>query len=216
MESRWKAWTPATTREKAQRVARPLLEKLGGDTASLQIEPYPKTNGHVVYFTVRIEAGTWAEAVLAALRKAQSVGHGWSFGGSLDHELHTSTDHVSLTGISMLTCWLKRTGAPSSDPITSAEEDLIRELDVHDQLVAGCARGEMSWAEFETAYDNFYPRYPLDGHESDAAGLHLFEKHANRIALHREVWDQVLTDNTVSSEEAVRRVSALARAHRKL
>jgi hypothetical protein len=39
-------------------------------------------------------------------------------------------------------------------------------------------------------------RSTLDGHESDEAELSLFEKHANRIALHREIWDQVLTKVT--------------------
>lgn len=52
-----------------------------------------------------------------------------------------------------------------------AEDELLRDLDLHDQLVARCARGELSWAEFERAYDNLYPRYPLDGHESDAQEL---------------------------------------------
>src|SRR5690606_10181640 len=70
------------------------------------------------------------------------------------------------------------------------EAELLRVLDLHDQLVASCARGELSWDEFDRAYDSFYPRYPLDGHESDAEELVLFEKYASRIALHREIWEQ--------------------------
>ena len=108
MEVRWKAWTPATTPDKARRVVAPLLEKLGGDESSLQIEPYPKTNGHVMSFKTRIEDRPWAEVVLALLRSAQSVGHGWGFGGNLDHELQLSTNHVSSTGITLLDCWVRR------------------------------------------------------------------------------------------------------------
>lgn len=108
-----------------------------------------------------------------------------------------------------------------------SEHELLRDLNVHDQLVARCARGELSWSEFETTYDSFYPRYPLDGHESDAEELALFEKHAARIALHREVWEQVLTKVTgdehldqqatvdagfIGSKEAVRRIQELARS----
>jgi len=105
------------------------------------------------------------------------------------------------------------------------EDELLTALDAHDALVARCARGELSWVEFETAYDNFYPRYPLDGHESGAEELVLLEAHADRIALHRKIWDEVLTNVTgdehlrqpsvtdagfIGSAEAVRRIQVLA------
>jgi hypothetical protein len=111
------------------------------------------------------------------------------------------------------------------------EEELLSDLDAHDALIAQCARGELSWEEFERAYDSFYPRYPLDGHESDAEELRLFEKYASRIALHQEVWEQVLTKVTadeqlneqtaadagfIGTAEAVRRIQLLAAAHLKL
>ncbi len=73
----------------------------------------------------------------------------------------------------------------------SVEEELLRELDAHDALVGQLVRGQLAWEEFDRAYDNFYPRYPLDGHESDAAELLLFEKYEPRIALHRKIWDVV-------------------------
>jgi hypothetical protein len=112
--------------------------------------------------------------------------------------------------------------------MSMAENELLRELDAHDALVEKCARGELSWSEFEAGYDSFYPRYPLDGHESDADELALFEKHAVRIALHREIWEQVLTKVTgdeharqqatidagfIGAHEAVRRIQALATKH---
>jgi hypothetical protein len=112
-----------------------------------------------------------------------------------------------------------------------AEAELLRDLDLHDQLVVRCARGELSWAEFERAYDSFYLRYPLDGHESDTQELLLLEQHAARVALHREVWEHVLTKVTgdehlgeqatvnagfIGSAEAVRRIGELARRHLKV
>ena len=112
--------------------------------------------------------------------------------------------------------------------MSTAEGELLRELDAHDALLRRCARGELSWSEFEAAYDSFYERYPLDGHESGADELSLFDKHAARIALHREVWERVLTKVTgdeylhlratvdagfIGSQEAIRRVQELAREH---
>ena len=73
--------------------------------------------------------------------------------------------------------------------MTPVEEELLRELDAHDALIGQLVRGQLAWEEFDRAYDNFYPRYPLDGHESDAAELLLFEKYERRIALQRKIWD---------------------------
>ncbi len=112
--------------------------------------------------------------------------------------------------------------------VSTTEEELLRELDAHDALVAKCARGELTWVEFEVAYNSFYPRYPLDGHESDAHERSLFEKHAARIRPHQEIWEQVLTKKTgdehlgqratveagfIGSTEAVRRIQEIARKH---
>ena len=118
-----------------------------------------------------------------------------------------------------------------NDPIGSREEKLLHELDAHDELVAKCARGDLSYSEFEKIYDNFYPRYPLDGHESDAEELRLLEKLAARVTLHREIWEEVLTKATadqfldqqatvaagfIGSKEAARRIRDLAQRHLKL
>lgn len=110
MDSHWKAWTPATTPLKARRVGRRLVAMLEADESSLQIEPYPKTHGHVLMFTAQFEQPTWAEAVIAVLRRARGAGYGWSIGGPIDHELHLHTNHISSVGITMLTCRLKRGG----------------------------------------------------------------------------------------------------------
>lgn len=129
--------------------------------------------------------------------------------------------------------WPLREAAPGGTAAKArpTEDELLRDLNGHDQLVVRCARGDLSWADFETAYDSFYPRYPLDGHASDAEELALFEKHAMRIALHREIWDQILTKVTgderlgqqanvdagfIGTGEAVRRIQELVRKHLKV
>lgn len=108
--------------------------------------------------------------------------------------------------------------------MTALEEDLLRDLDAHDALVHRCARGELSWKEFEAAYDNFFPRYPLDGHEGSPELLRLLDRYADRVALHHQIWEQVLTKVTgdehladqrtreagyIGPDEAVRRVREL-------
>jgi hypothetical protein len=110
----------------------------------------------------------------------------------------------------------------------TAEEELLIALDAHDALVAKCASGEVGWDDFELAYDSFYPRYPIDGHESDAQGLLLLEKYASRVALHREIWEEVMTKVTsdehlrqrssidagfIGTAEAIRRVKGLVAKH---
>jgi hypothetical protein len=62
------------------------------------------------------------------------------------------------------------------------------------------ARGELTWAELEATYDNFYVREPLDGHESDAESRVLLQRYEARVALHRDIWEQVLTNVTVRDE----------------
>lgn len=110
------------------------------------------------------------------------------------------------------------------------EEQLLRELDRHDDLVIRCALGTLDFREFEKAYDTFYPRYALDGHESGEEGQRLLMIHADRIVVHRDIWEHVLTKVTadeflhreatvaagfIGSEEAVRRLRTLAERHLK-
>jgi hypothetical protein len=79
---------------------------------------------------------------------------------------------------------------------SKTESELIRALDEHDQLAVQCAAGNMDFWDFEARYDSLYPRYPLDAHESDAEGLAILAKHERRVALHREIWQQVITKVT--------------------
>ncbi len=106
-----------------------------------------------------------------------------------------------------------------------SEQELVDALDEHDALVAACARGELSFEEFERVYQSFYPRYALDGHEAtDHDERMLLLKYEARISLHREVWEtvvgQLATDeiaamdpNRIHIAEAVRRLQALARTY---
>jgi hypothetical protein len=80
--------------------------------------------------------------------------------------------------------------------MSTKEAELLRDLDLHDDLVRKCACDELSFPAFEKAYDAFYPRYALDGHESDAEERRLLEKYESRVALHRAIWDDVLTQVT--------------------
>lgn len=72
------------------------------------------------------------------------------------------------------------------------EYELVAALDHHDDLVAQCAAGRLSFCDFCATYDNFYWAYALDGHESDPTGQAVLHKLAARIAPHKELAESVL------------------------
>jgi len=108
--------------------------------------------------------------------------------------------------------------------VIPTESQLLEALVAHEALVERCARGELTFAEFAAAYDNFYVREPLDGHESDAEGRALLQRYEARVAFHRDIWEQVLTKVTagdawpnaagrIGHDEAMRRIRELFARH---
>jgi hypothetical protein len=73
------------------------------------------------------------------------------------------------------------------------ETDLCVALDRYDAIVDACAAGRISFAQFLEQYDNFYTTYGLDGHHSSDKERELLIHFERRIALHREIWEQVLS-----------------------
>ena len=108
------------------------------------------------------------------------------------------------------------------------EEKLVGALNHHDELVRRCVSGGLSFKDFMAEYGDFWDLYALDGHESDAEGLHLLASFESRIALHKDVADHVMqgmcsdadaldTHYTVAgrfgSAEAFRRLIEVAKRH---
>ena len=60
-------------------------------------------------------------------------------------------------------------------------------------MVRLCAAGDLSFSDFCVAYNSLYWSFPLDGHESDPAGLAVLAKHAERIAPHQAVAETILS-----------------------
>lgn len=73
-----------------------------------------------------------------------------------------------------------------------SESQLVAALIRGDELVRRCAAGELSLSEFFAAYDNLYWSFPLDGHESDPAGLAVLAKYSDRVAPHRAIAETIL------------------------
>ncbi|MGA9523555.1 MAG: hypothetical protein WBV82_18985 [Myxococcaceae bacterium] len=111
---------------------------------------------------------------------------------------------------------------------TAAEDEFLRALDDHDRLVHRCVDGELTFWEFEATYESFYPRYPLDGHESGPVEREILDKLEPRVALHRDIWERVLTkvvrdeyaemygrvgSGFITSRQAVRRLKELLELH---
>jgi hypothetical protein len=89
--------------------------------------------------------------------------------------------------------------------IFESEDDLLRELHKHDDLVEKCVQGQLGFWDFCGQYNNFYAYYALDGHESDEEEIVLLEKYADRIELHRVVaWD--ILGKVCSDDDAKRDV----------
>lgn len=81
---------------------------------------------------------------------------------------------------------------------------LERALDEHEALIRACVRGELRVPEFLAAYDGFYVRWPLDGHEGRRALLEPFER---RIEVHRRIWDEIecrITTEAFTGDPAAR------------
>src|SRR5690349_6558281 len=76
--------------------------------------------------------------------------------------------------------------------IFASETDLIQKLNEHDALVRGCVAGQLSFDEFCKRYNDFYPFYALDGHESDEEERALLEKYEARIEPHRVIAEDIL------------------------
>ena len=72
------------------------------------------------------------------------------------------------------------------------EAALLATLRHHDELVMRYASGQLTFDDFLAQYDNFYWSHALDGHESNAQGLHVLHKHAARIQPHQRIADEVL------------------------
>lgn len=99
--------------------------------------------------------------------------------------------------------------------------ELEAALAEHDALVQRCVQGELSFEDFLVAYDCFYMRWALDGHEGDQPLLVQF---ADRITVHRRIWEEVESRITsadhaatqahhgiLGPDEGLRRLSTIAR-----
>jgi len=87
--------------------------------------------------------------------------------------------------------------------IFDSENELLSTLDKYDQLVRDVVSGRLSFSGFLTEYDNFYMSYALDGHESGPEDRVLLSRHEDRIAVHREIWETVLS-GLASDEDAAK------------
>jgi hypothetical protein len=77
--------------------------------------------------------------------------------------------------------------------VFDSENDLVKYLDVHDDLIRRCASGLLSFWDFYEKYNNFYRYCALDGHESDEEERLLIDKYEPRILPHRIVAEEIFS-----------------------
>ena len=73
------------------------------------------------------------------------------------------------------------------------EQDIVTKLNEHDELILQCSRGELSWSDFLSRYNDFPWYYALDGHESDEEEKILLQRYKKRIDTHLAFADQFLS-----------------------
>ena len=76
--------------------------------------------------------------------------------------------------------------------IFKSEQNIIENLDFHDQLVMDCAFGKLDFWAFCEKYNNFFYFYALDSHEADEEEFELLKKYEERIIFHEQVTKHVL------------------------
>ncbi len=84
--------------------------------------------------------------------------------------------------------------------------ELEAALTEHDALVVRCVRGEITFDAFLRAYEGFYQRWALDGHEGDAALFARFEPRLT-TADHGRQHGHL---GFLGPEEAMRRLAVIA------
>jgi hypothetical protein len=83
--------------------------------------------------------------------------------------------------------------------MTSQEEVLNNQLNIHENLANDCANEKLEFWEFIKIYNNFYHSYALDGHESDGFEHELLKKYSTKIEFHQAIYDKVIS--VVCSDE---------------
>ena len=111
MDCNWKAWTTAITAHKALRVGQRLLKALGATNVSVHVQPYPKTNGHVLSFSMNVGRQPWVNGVVTVISIAQKVAGGWQLFGNISEELEMISKRSTVTGVNMLSCSITRVAA---------------------------------------------------------------------------------------------------------
>jgi hypothetical protein len=76
--------------------------------------------------------------------------------------------------------------------IFESEQDIIKHLDVYDEIVFECVNGHIDFRSFCEKYNNFYDYCALDGHESDVEELAILSKHRARIMFHERIRNEIL------------------------
>jgi hypothetical protein len=104
MRTLWKIWTAAKTEDKALRVSKRVQAALGREIVDQGIEPYAKTGGFLVCFSVELESEVWNwnDAVAEVIELGQRVGHEWILSGDVRSDLSGWSNRPSMPGITSI------------------------------------------------------------------------------------------------------------------
>jgi len=110
----WRVVTDARSEKAASIVANRVLKALDLSGTTVEVAPYPKTDGHVFSFRMSVESPTWAEAVFSMLGQMERLGHQWVRMGAIERSLEMTSDRSTISGVGWMSCVLERP-APSPE-----------------------------------------------------------------------------------------------------
>jgi hypothetical protein len=106
-KSLWKIWTRSSKEKNSMEVFRRLLKKMDRQAEIISIEPYPKINGYVIQFSIKIESDSWNDQIIEAFLIGQRVASGGALTGNVIDDPGGWSSDVSDSGVHSITWSLR-------------------------------------------------------------------------------------------------------------
>src|SRR5690349_17676379 len=99
MHVSWTVFTNVRSEKAARNIYRRLIQRLGREPASVTIERYWKTGGHLLYFAIQLASATWNDQVVEAIALGQRAGYSWTLSGEVSLDLSGWSIRAQISGI---------------------------------------------------------------------------------------------------------------------
>lgn len=108
MESHWVIWVDTPHHEKAGKFLDRIARRMERKPTRVEMEPYPKTGGYRVAFTIELEAKGWNDCLVETLFLGQCVASDWHLGGSVLDDAFGVSQKARDSGVRMIEWQLRK------------------------------------------------------------------------------------------------------------